>query len=258
MSLQGDRGDNGSPARVGQVSRPPLGGTSIIARLKKRKVVQWAIAYLAAAWLLLQVLDFLRENFGWSEITVRSVTVILAVGFLALVVVAWYHGGKGPQRLKPTELVVFAALGGVAVFGLNLVRRAAEASEQSVRQPTAENVLLDWQELPTYEAEAAAEHVGESAIVCGKVASSAYVPRLSDKPTFLNLENPYPNELLTVVIWEGSRAKFTYPPEVRFRAARICVAGLIEEYRGTPKIEVTDPGQIDFARTRIAKGAELP
>ena len=108
-----------------------------------------------------------------------------------------------------------------------------------------QNAQLDRQELLTYRANEAADHVGESAIVCGKVASTAYASRVRGKPTFLNLEKPYPNQLFTVVIWGSNRAKFAFSPEVRFRDARICVAGLIEEYRGVSQIEVADPEQID-------------
>jgi len=33
-------------------------------RLKQRKIVQWAIAYFAAAFALIQVLDLLRQYFS--------------------------------------------------------------------------------------------------------------------------------------------------------------------------------------------------
>lgn len=36
---------------------------AMLQRLKERKLVQWALAYLAGAWVLLQVLDLLGGNF---------------------------------------------------------------------------------------------------------------------------------------------------------------------------------------------------
>jgi len=98
---------------------------SLLPRLKERRIVQWALAYLAAAWLALQVLDFLRENFGWTETTVRSATVLLAAGFVIVCVVAWYHGERGRQRVSAAEsALVLAVLTGAAA-GLALVQRAA-------------------------------------------------------------------------------------------------------------------------------------
>ena len=36
-------------------------------RLKQRKLVQWALAYIAAAFALLQGIDIVAQQFGWSE-----------------------------------------------------------------------------------------------------------------------------------------------------------------------------------------------
>ncbi len=48
------------------------------------------------------------------------------------------------------------------------------------------------QEAKTLTAKEAAEHVGEVATVCGKVASATYAARSRGRPTFLNLDEPYP------------------------------------------------------------------
>jgi len=42
-----------------------------------------------------------------------------------------------------------------------------------------------------------ANHVGENATVCGQVASAHYAPSMKAKPTFLNLDKPYPNQVFT-------------------------------------------------------------
>ena len=36
---------------------------SLIAELKQRKIVQWALAYLAGAWVLLQVIGLVGQQF---------------------------------------------------------------------------------------------------------------------------------------------------------------------------------------------------
>ena len=43
-------------------------------RLKQRKLVQWAIAYIAAAFALLQGIDIIAQQFGWSDGVRRGIT----------------------------------------------------------------------------------------------------------------------------------------------------------------------------------------
>ena len=59
------------------------GGEGTWAELRRRKVVQWGIAYAAGAWGLLQVLQFLAEAFEWPSQTLRLATIALAIGLPA-------------------------------------------------------------------------------------------------------------------------------------------------------------------------------
>ncbi len=89
----------------------------------------------------------------------------------------------------------------------------------------------------------AKNHVGETATVCGEVASTRYAVSSRGRPTFLNLDKPYPNHIFTVVIWGRSRARFG-KPETEYKGKEICVTGRIGQYRGTPQIEAKGPPQI--------------
>ena len=53
---------------------------SIWARLRRRKVVQWSVAYVAAGWALLQGLEFLADIYDWPTAFLRVVTLALALG----------------------------------------------------------------------------------------------------------------------------------------------------------------------------------
>jgi hypothetical protein len=91
----------------------------------------------------------------------------------------------------------------------------------------------------------AAKYVGKSATVCGKVASTAYAIQVVGRPTFLNLERPYPNQPFTVVIWGSERSKFSPPPEKAYDGKKICVSGIVGRFRDEPpRIVVTKPSQI--------------
>jgi hypothetical protein len=88
------------------------------------------------------------------------------------------------------------------------------------------------------------QHVGQVARVCGVVASAAHFASVTGRPTFLNLDRPYPDQLFTVVIWGSNRSRFESPPEQLFDGKSICVIGRIDTYRGKPQIVVEDPAQI--------------
>ncbi len=84
-------------------------------KLRRRKVVQWGIAYAAAAWTLLQVIEYLGETYAWPPAIRQIVTPALALGSLLVLVLAWYHGDKGEQKVSRPELAILAIL--VAVVG---------------------------------------------------------------------------------------------------------------------------------------------
>ncbi len=84
-------------------------------KLRKRKLVQWAAAYAATAWVLLQVLALVGQQFEWSPDLLRLITVTFAIGFVVTVVIAWYHGERGHQQVTGSEvaiLIVTLSLGG--------------------------------------------------------------------------------------------------------------------------------------------------
>jgi TolB-like protein/tetratricopeptide (TPR) repeat protein len=93
-------------------------------RLKERKLVQWTLAYTAAAFALLQGADIIAQRFGWPESIERGLIVALAVGLLVTIVLAWYHGDRGAQRVSGTELLILALL---LAFGGGLLWRIAVA-----------------------------------------------------------------------------------------------------------------------------------
>jgi len=93
----------------------------------------------------------------------------------------------------------------------------------------------------------AKDHIGEKATVCGKVASTRYAATTRGKPTFLNLDKPYPSQVFTVLIWGENREKFGAPEEI-YRDKQICVNGKITEYRNAPEIVVSEPGSIEVQK----------
>jgi TolB-like protein/Tfp pilus assembly protein PilF len=85
-------------------------GNTIWDRLRRRKVVQWGLAYAAGAWGLLQGLQFLTDAFEWPNSVLRLATVLFALGLPVALVLAWYHGDRGQQRVSRIELAIVTLL----------------------------------------------------------------------------------------------------------------------------------------------------
>src|SRR6266568_7920828 len=92
----------------------------------------------------------------------------------------------------------------------------------------------------------AKDHMGETATVCGNVVSTRYAASTEGQPTFLYLDQTYPNKIFTVVIWGSKRSKFGKfaTPEVEYRERQICVTGKITKYGSVPEITADSPLQI--------------
>ncbi len=78
--------------------------------LRRRKLVQWGLAYAAAAWGLLQGLEYVVESFGWPS-HLRQVALLASlIGLPIVLVLAWYHGDRGEQRVSGVELTIITLL----------------------------------------------------------------------------------------------------------------------------------------------------
>ena len=105
--------------------------------LKQRKIFQWAVAYLAGAWLVMQLVDVLGARWGISDSSARFIDVALIVGLFVTLVIAWYHGDQGQQRVSGPELLIIASLfavGGLAVTILHFKDGTPAAAVPSAQQ----------------------------------------------------------------------------------------------------------------------------
>jgi hypothetical protein len=80
--------------------------------------------------------------------------------------------------------------------------------------------------------------------VCGVVASARYAERTHLRPTFLNLDKPYPDPAFTILIWGENRAKFG-TAEQSLLHKRVCVSGSIRDYGGKPEVIASEPRPIE-------------
>ena len=88
--------------------------------LRRRKVVQWGMLYVAGAWSFLQGFEFLSDTYAWPHQLQQLTTLALLIGLPVVLVVAWYHGDRGQQRVTTAEFTIITLLlligGGALAF----------------------------------------------------------------------------------------------------------------------------------------------
>jgi micrococcal nuclease len=87
------------------------------------------------------------------------------------------------------------------------------------------------------------QFIGKKVEYCDKVYGT-YVSSGNNKVALLNLGADYPDNLLTVAIFESNWKKFDYRPEEFLLGKIICVSGKLILYKGKPEIIVSKPEQI--------------
>ena len=120
------------------MSDPSLGQ-----RLRQRKLVQRGLAYLAGAFVVFQTVEVLAEPWGISAGMQRVIHILLLVGFFVQLIIAWYHGEKGRQRISGPELLMLASLLLIAGASVSLLGGERDVSESL--QPVS---LSEW-EIPS-------------------------------------------------------------------------------------------------------------
>jgi hypothetical protein len=64
---------------------------SLFEELKRRSVFKVGFAYLVIAWLVAQVAELVLGTFGMPEWVMQAVLVLLAVGFVVSLLLAWAY-----------------------------------------------------------------------------------------------------------------------------------------------------------------------
>ena len=92
--------------------------SKLFAELKRRNVVRVAAAYLAAAWLVVQLLDSLLPVFDLPETAARPIVSLIAIGFVVAVIASWFF------EMTPTGL-----------------KRQTDADKDSAEKPTSHKLF---------------------------------------------------------------------------------------------------------------------
>lgn len=125
---------------------------SFLEELKRRNVLRVAFAYLAGSWLVIQIADTVLPRVGFSDTAVTNVIIVLAIGFIPALILAWVFEltpegikrGSEVVRTSPVatrtfdRIVIVTLAAGLAYFAVDKfvfeparnVEQIAEAREE--------------------------------------------------------------------------------------------------------------------------------
>jgi Tol biopolymer transport system component len=79
-------------------------------KLRQRRMIQWLIAYLASAWIIIEAAELFADIFFISPALLQGLVWLLVFGFFAALVLAWFHGEKNRQRVSGLEAALLALI----------------------------------------------------------------------------------------------------------------------------------------------------
>ncbi|HEX4309419.1 MAG TPA: hypothetical protein VHZ25_05280 [Acidobacteriaceae bacterium] len=82
----------------------------------------------------------------------------------------------------------------------------------------------------------AAKHVGENRTVCGDIVNEHTASSAHGAPLFIDIDQPYPNQIFDLVIWGDNKDDVGKIPE----KGKVCASGQIILYKGRPEILLRD------------------
>lgn len=115
-----------------------MSNQSVIEALRRRKFSHWILGYAAGAWAVAEATGFAIDNYAAPRRLLDVVLFLILVFFFVLIVLVWYHGEQGPQRVSRREggllssLFAVAAVGSVWIATADGVPAAALAVEDVV------------------------------------------------------------------------------------------------------------------------------
>jgi TolB-like protein/tetratricopeptide (TPR) repeat protein len=113
--------------------------------LRERRITQIVLSYAAVGWVILGILDKFVDSGLILQLHYRLVFLAYLGGLPAALIVGWYHGEKGRQRVTAPEvallLVVFFTTGAVVRRDLLASRVSAPGDLNSAYDPRRVAVL---------------------------------------------------------------------------------------------------------------------
>ena len=93
-----------------------------VQRTRSARILRNLAIYAAGAWGAIEFIDFAIGKYGLNADLLDVAIFSAVIGSLGVVVISWYHGEPGRQKIAPAEIIILGAfalilIGGIFVIG---------------------------------------------------------------------------------------------------------------------------------------------
>jgi len=106
-------------------------GEALLRTLTDRAMFRWSLLYLVTAWVLVEIVKFLSRQYAWPSAIQQSFALLAFSGFLLTLVVAWYHGERGRQRVRRSEVLIYVVLAAATGGAMTVLPAAPQLTAPS-------------------------------------------------------------------------------------------------------------------------------
>jgi Tol biopolymer transport system component len=130
---------------------------SLFEDLKRRNVIRVAVAYVVAAWLIIQVVETIFPAFGFGDAVVRIAVVVFGIGFIPVLIITWVfeltpEGLKKEREIDRTQTVTRASRPKLdnAIIGLLIIALGYFAYDKFVLEHDLPVSPERWEQLTSF------------------------------------------------------------------------------------------------------------
>ncbi len=110
--------------------------------VRQRRIPQFVVAYAAAGWAVLEVVDQVSQHGVVPGIVYRIALTLYLCGFPGAIIISWFHGARGAQKSPLIEKLLLALIAiltagaGVAVARTDFASATGRSSGPVALKPT--------------------------------------------------------------------------------------------------------------------------
>ena len=90
-------------------------------------------------------------------------------------------------------------------------------------------------------------YIGQNVTVCSKILST-HITKGEKPVTYLNLGAAYPDQKLTLVIFQKDKPNFPSAPEKYYNLQEVCATGVLKTYRSMTEMIISRKDQIQIIK----------
>lgn len=147
---------------------------------------------------------------------------------------------KSPRLSSYKTIFMGLVILGAGAFGYTQLKTSSDVSQTLTNQSTEIQSMAATTSLKYLKATEAKNYIGQTKIFCGKLKQITPFA----KGEYLNLDQNYPNQSLTIVVWSSDANKFA--PFNQSMQKIMCINGEVTTYKNRPQITLRSVDQLSF------------